>query len=74
MQCGLIMMLGDLELHEESFVDWDEDCHGPMDTAQNRADYPQNFLWSCCDGVGDSPGCVTGVHAAGAPSRKRRRV
>ncbi|KAF7375263.1 hypothetical protein MSAN_00413000 [Mycena sanguinolenta] len=37
---------GDLEADEEKFPDWDEDCHGPMDTENNREEYPQNFSCS----------------------------
>ncbi|EEB87969.1 hypothetical protein MPER_14459, partial [Moniliophthora perniciosa FA553] len=28
---------------------WDEDCHGPMDTEENRKEFPENFKWSCCN-------------------------
>ncbi|KAF9016606.1 hypothetical protein BDZ89DRAFT_1141319 [Hymenopellis radicata] len=34
---------GDLEGDEEEFVDWDEDCHGPIDTAANRRQFPEFF-------------------------------
>ncbi|OBZ72362.1 hypothetical protein A0H81_07844 [Grifola frondosa] len=41
---------GDLEADYDSFVDWDESCHGPIDTPANRRSYPENFTWNCCDG------------------------
>lgn len=63
--------LGELEVNYEAFVDHDEGCHGPMDSADNRRAYPENFDWSCCDATGDAIGCVRGMHEAG---RKRRRV
>ncbi|PPQ63568.1 hypothetical protein CVT24_004865 [Panaeolus cyanescens] len=64
---------GDLEVDEDSFADHDEACHGPMDTAQNRRDFPQNFTWSCCGEDGTSSGCVTGSHRPQV-LRKRKRV
>ncbi|EIN04053.1 hypothetical protein PUNSTDRAFT_77150 [Punctularia strigosozonata HHB-11173 SS5] len=65
---------GVLEVREEEFVDWDEDCHGPMDTPENRRDYPENFSWTCCDGSGLSEGCVSSTHTASGPARKRKRI
>ncbi|KAF7327394.1 hypothetical protein MKEN_00317100 [Mycena kentingensis (nom. inval.)] len=47
---------GDLECEYDRFVDWDEDCHGPMDSRANRRDYPENFTWSCCDADGTASG------------------
>jgi hypothetical protein len=66
------MPLGELELDEESFADWDEHCHGPMDTKENRMQYPENFVWSCCGEDGGSPGCVHGEHMMAQPLKKRR--
>ena len=63
---------GDLEVCEESFADWDEDVHGPMDSSINRREYPENFMWSCCEGDGYSDGCVQGNHHPAVP-RKRKR-
>jgi len=62
---------GELEVNEEEFVDWDENCHGPMDTTENRRSYPENFIWTCCEGNGRSEGCVRGVHRP-LPWKKRR--
>ncbi|KAJ7056705.1 hypothetical protein C8F01DRAFT_1086991 [Mycena amicta] len=61
---------GDLEVDYEKFVDWDEDCHGPMDSRGNRRDYPENFTWSCCDADGTAPGCVNGRHRAKAHKKR----
>ncbi|KAG5653643.1 hypothetical protein H0H81_011745 [Sphagnurus paluster] len=63
---------GELEVNEEEFADWDEACHGPMDTSANRRDYPENFTWSCCEEINTVEGCVRGMHQA--TSRKRRRM
>lgn len=64
---------GELEVNEEEFVDWDENCHGPMDTTLNRRQYPENFMWSCCDADGTAPGCVVGEHKPVEVSKKRKR-
>ncbi|KAG2348062.1 hypothetical protein BDR05DRAFT_996358 [Suillus weaverae] len=34
---------GDLDADEEYFADHDEDCHGPMDTEENRAQFPRDL-------------------------------
>lgn len=64
---------GEIEANEELFCDWDEDCHGPMDTPENRSDYPENFSWTCCGNDGSSDGCAQGIHRA-AVTRKKQRV
>ncbi|CAL1716383.1 unnamed protein product [Somion occarium] len=65
---------GELIVNEEEFVDWDEDCHGPMNTKQNRKDFPENFIWTCCDEDGRSDGCESGEHQAGGRKAKRKRT
>jgi hypothetical protein len=40
------------------YVDWDEDCHGPVNTAENRLEYPDQIHWSCCDAGMGAPGCT----------------
>jgi hypothetical protein len=69
----LIVHAGELVVHEASFVDWEEDTHGPMDSASNRQDYPDNFRWTCCDKDGTREGCLHSAHRV-AGARKRRRV
>lgn len=68
-----IKISGELEVLEENFADWDEACHGPMDTPANRRSYPENFQWTCCDNVGLSSGCVQGEHQP-VVARKRKRL
>ncbi|KAF9546971.1 hypothetical protein CPC08DRAFT_368623 [Agrocybe pediades] len=65
---------GDVEVLDDKFLDWDESCHGPMDTSSNRREFPENFAWSCCDKTLNSPGCVRDRHIPVAPTRKRRRI
>jgi hypothetical protein len=69
----LATVKGELEVDEDSFADHDEDVHGPMDTEENRANFPDNFIWTCCDGTGSTPGCVQDEHQSSV-SRKRRRL
>lgn len=52
---------GELEpdFEGDAWADWDEDCHGPIDSNTNRKEYPDGFKWSCCDQVGTyAEGCV----------------
>ena len=59
---GCIYHDGELEVNEEMFADHDEDCRGPMDTKQNRRDFPEGFAWSCCNEDGSNAGCLMGQH------------
>ncbi|KAF4534319.1 hypothetical protein BFW01_g11921 [Lasiodiplodia theobromae] len=51
-------------------VDWDsgewddtnEDVSGPIDTEENREEYPDGFYWTCCKGAADAQGCEKGFH------------
>ena len=70
---AILHFSGELEILEENFVDWDEACHGPMDTPANRRTYPENFQWTCCDKNGLSSGCVRGEHRP-IVVRKRKRL
>lgn len=63
---------GCLDVDEEFFADHDERCHGPMDTEENRAQFPEGFNWDCCGGDALSEGCETGQHATGGKFKKRR--
>lgn len=42
--------------------DHDENCHGPIDSEDNRRDYPESFVYICCDRHGDEEPCVTDWH------------
>ncbi|KAI0370344.1 hypothetical protein BV20DRAFT_995082 [Pilatotrama ljubarskyi] len=59
---------------EEAFEDWDDDVHGPKDTEENRRQYPENFIWTCCDEIGTHPGCVEQEHEAGDAQRRKKRA
>ena len=54
---------GELEVDYESevWVDHYEEADGEIDTDENRYEYPEGFIWSCCGEVGGkTEGCVKG--------------
>jgi hypothetical protein len=54
---------GDLEVNYESgtWDDWDENCHGKIDTKSNKSEYPDGFTWTCCGKEGTyASGCEEG--------------
>ena len=46
---------------------------GPIDTPENRAEFPKGFAWDCCDEPGDEEGCEKGFHVERDWTRKRVR-
>lgn len=68
------MRIGELEVNEEEFADWDERCHGPMDTEENQLEYPENFTWTCCEGIGGSEGCEIARHEPELQQDRRKRA
>ncbi|KAI3319157.1 hypothetical protein HD806DRAFT_510167 [Xylariaceae sp. AK1471] len=57
---------GELEVDHQGDVwaDHDERCHGTIDTDENRIEFPEGFVWNCCDKVGYRGGCTRGRHNA----------
>ncbi len=54
------------------WADHDEDCHGTIDTEENKEEYPEGFVWTCCDKLGDElKGCREGKHVAENSKRAR---
>lgn len=49
---------------EDTWADWDENCHGIMDSKQSREEWPDGFIWDCCEARGSAPGCTKGHHYA----------
>lgn len=50
--------------------DHDEDCHGPIDADWARDEFPDGFIWSCCNETMDkSKGCKVFMHR---PDRSKR--
>lgn len=66
----------DVDRNSSTWDDWDEDCHGTIDL--DLADeYPDGFVWSCCDETNEAEGCTTGPHEVDEtyrPEAKKRRV
>jgi len=54
---------GELEVdyNADTWADWDERCHGDIDTNSMRREYPEGFIWSCCEKRGDERGCKSGT-------------
>jgi hypothetical protein len=50
---------GELEVdwNGDFWADHDENCHGPIDTNTHRREFPEGFIWSCCEKPGDASGC-----------------
>jgi hypothetical protein len=48
----------------EHWCDWDEECHGSISSLEDDPDHADGFMWSCCEGPLDHPGCKTGRHEA----------
>ena len=46
----------------DTWRDHDEDCHGPYENFIDDPDYATGFVWDCCNGWGDEPGCQEGNH------------
>jgi hypothetical protein len=55
------------------WADHDEDCHGEIDTDDMRKDFPEGFIWSCCEKSGEEKGCRVSVHRPDVEGGKRRR-
>ena len=66
------LRLGELECDDDAFEDHDEACHGPTDTEENRRDYPEHFIWTCCDENGLADGCEIGEHVPVVRKKARR--
>lgn len=46
----LSLSVGNVEVDVDQFADHDEKCHGPMDTDENRRDFPEGLHWNFCEG------------------------
>ena len=60
----------EVDYESEHWCDWDERCHGNMESFINNPDYASGFIWSCCDGAGDAEGCVRSRHEAKEGGRR----
>jgi hypothetical protein len=67
----IVWLTGDLEVDwaGDSWADHDENCHGPIDTPEMREEFPDGFIWNCCDETGEAEGCKKARHR---PDRTKR--
>jgi hypothetical protein len=67
---------GELEVDEEGdfWADHDERCHGTIDSAWARKEYPEGFMWDCCDRLGNEEGCESGPHMPDLGKRAKMRA
>lgn len=63
----------DVDYDGDIWADHDERCHGPMDTEENRSQFPEGFIYECCNGDGSAEGCKTGRHVERDKGSKRSR-
>ncbi|KAI9149029.1 hypothetical protein HJFPF1_11074 [Paramyrothecium foliicola] len=63
----------EMEVDEEGdfWADHDEDCHGEIDLDELRKEYPNGYIWSCCDQKGSQPGCRKHPHKSRQQARPR---
>lgn len=73
--CECVYHDGEMEVdHAGGFwADHEEEVHGTIDCEESREEYPEGFLWSCCDQPGDAKGCLQGRHQKGTPGEYARR-
>ncbi|CAL5871770.1 uncharacterized protein PFLUO_LOCUS6023 [Penicillium psychrofluorescens] len=50
------------EPDDEAFADHDENCHGIIDTDEMRQEFPENFIYQCCDRNGAEEPCENDWH------------
>jgi hypothetical protein len=67
---------GHLEVNDESSTwdDWDSNIGGSRDDTETVEEYPQGYIWSCCEKRGDDEddsGCQVGPHSA---TRKVKKI
>ncbi|EJT82512.1 hypothetical protein GGTG_02485 [Gaeumannomyces tritici R3-111a-1] len=54
------------------WADHDEQCHGTIDSEWARKEFPEGFIWNCCEKIGaDAEGCHTGAHVPGGRKKAR---
>ncbi|KAH7371398.1 hypothetical protein BKA66DRAFT_469725 [Pyrenochaeta sp. MPI-SDFR-AT-0127] len=55
---------GELEADSDGdfWADHDENVHGTIDSDFCREEYPEGFVWDCCDKLGNEEGCQVGPH------------
>ncbi|KAL7784098.1 cytochrome P450 [Trichoderma ceciliae] len=64
---------GQLEVdwHGDFWADHDENCHGIIDMDEMREEYPEGFVWTCCNKEGGEEGCRSGRHQTDISKSKK---
>ncbi len=47
---------------DETWADTDEKTWGPIETEENMEEWPDAFIWDCCEQRGSAAGCEVGPH------------
>ena len=47
----------------DTWIDWDQRCHGKIDSNEMRRTYPEGFTWTCCGKLGQESGCESSSHS-----------
>ncbi|OJD38694.1 uncharacterized protein BKCO1_4000200 [Diplodia corticola] len=70
----LMPCLGECDVDWDSgfWDDTDDDIFGPIDTDENREEYPEGFVWTCCGGQADAEGCKRGFHKQRGGAKRAR--
>lgn len=70
-----MVKIGELEVDNSSdfWVDWWEQTHGPIDCPDNKEEYPEGFMWTCCERNGLEKGCKLGRHQSNPDLSKKGR-
>ncbi|KAI3343368.1 hypothetical protein F4824DRAFT_6230 [Ustulina deusta] len=55
---------GNLDVNEEASVweDWEDWRDGDQDSEESKTEYPEGYIWDCCQRSGESAGCALGSH------------
>ncbi|KAF2126573.1 hypothetical protein P153DRAFT_346475 [Dothidotthia symphoricarpi CBS 119687] len=60
----------------EFWADTEEETFGPTNTDANKEEFPEGFIWSCCEVRGDEgdEGCQQGPHRVGPNLDKSKKL
>ncbi|MCJ1391949.1 hypothetical protein MMC18_004816 [Xylographa bjoerkii] len=64
----------DVDWDSDIWADHDENCHGPVDTEENKEEYPEGFIWDCCEKRGAAEGCKIGWHKDKARTKTEANI
>jgi len=62
----------EVDYDSDFWADHDIRRHGLHDTEENRQEYPEGFIWNCCQEDGTSKGCKWSIHWAHDDERAKK--